>query len=85
MQNYIYIKYVKPAKQISLSNLTCEVMQYQVYEDSHNQKALQLTEQGVVSKQFDLLGNISKKCETKFYRCAACVMLPVLNSIKFEN
>ena len=44
MQNYIYIKYVKPAKQISLSNLTCEVMQYQVYKDSHNQKALQLTE-----------------------------------------
>ena len=85
MDHYIYIKYTKPAKKTCLSNLIPEVIQYQIYKDSHNQKALQLTEEGVVSKQFDLLSNTWKKCETKFYRCTTCVILPVPNSIKFEN
>ena len=58
-------------------------------KSNHNKKLLQSTEQNVVPKQLDLLSNTSKICELRFYRCAACLILPstyfCCYYLKFEN
>ena len=85
----IYKKYEKSVKNITLSNLLKEIAQYQICKGIHNEKVFQSAEQHVVPKKFDLLSNTSKTCETKFYRCPACLVLSATyfctNFIKYEN
>ena len=55
----------------------------------HNEKVFQSAAQHVIPKKFDLLSNTSKMCETKFYRCPACLILSTTyfctNCTKYEN
>ena len=89
IDNEIYKRYKKSVKNITLYNLLKEITQYQICKGIHNEKVFQSAEQHVIPKKFDLLSNISKKCETKFYRCPACLILSATyfctNCTKYEN
>ena len=49
-------------------------MQYQICKGNQKNEILQLTEQHVVPKKFDLVSNASKTCETKFHTCTICLI-----------